>query len=1152
MLSGGSSLIGPQMKNGSREEKRKKYTAHIEKIDYDEGKVLIHFKRWNHRYDEWFSWDSVYLRPLERPLLRKEGAKLDEPTVARSKVVPSSVVGLQYADKACVCANSEAELQAIVNIFTEAYKSMGLTLNIRKTKVLHQPDPATQHCPSPPVIRIYGTALDNMDHFSYFGSLLETLFASSYTVEFYDGVVQTVKKIHVKSLPKSSREKNAASGRNKENGSSSSGRRRERMREKTSPSPTDERVRESKIAEAKEDEAKPAEPEVEQTASRDAAKEPAAAQPKSSPPPTPPQKSSPPPSEPGKPEEKRKRGRPPSVGLAGNHSKGAASLKDRRLLPPRQGGPGSGKRESASAVTFQPKQTRHSKISGRRQSQSHRGQEQNRRRSLRLASGDSNSSSVGALSDGAEPRSRTKDQEKVEEASSEPPAQAQQDPAVQAQCSSDTTSDASAPEGVTSPERRADETAKVDSPTPSSQPKDPSSEAAPVVKRVPRSQNPNRYITSTAVNSEDHLPPKALIIDLDHNKFKCKIPECAKAFRKAKMLHYHMKYYHGMDKVEPDPSSPKRSMQTRGSCASEAESLLDSPKRRRTTSGPLYGSQQHVSHRDSQSSSAAKLNERRRISAPSSVDIAAQSRPSLREKSKDNQMERSHRKLQDRERGVTESGMKERSKEKKFRDFLKVKLKKKKKKKKKSKSEFSGSEENIDVSRDFPPKKSTFPSTRSSSSYKFPFSHKYTSLRSSDSGYYMEGLKFDDDDPTSDSSTDSLLWSEDEYSQDVDVTTNPDETGDGDDSQLEIVRCVCEVEEENEFMIQCEECLCWQHGVCMGLLEDSVPETYTCYICRDPPDQRLSSRYWYDKEWLSNGHMHGLTFLKENYSHQNSGKIVSTHQLLGDVHRVIEVLHGLQLKIYILQNKDQPDLKLWCKPWRVSSTIIEKMRERPSAPSEDSNSGVSTSASTQCRAQNGTAERQSRVPVIEESYITSEHCYQKPRAYYPAAEQRLVVETRNSTLDEGIGRMRENGDETLAERFGRNIDEDSGRSDLDLHREQASHCKVHGSSSGDAAPEAQREKESCSSKEGDEGGTSDPQLQWQVNLLTHIESSQDEVCHRMDFIERELDVLESWLDYSGELEPPDPLTRLPQLKHRMKQLLADLGKVQQIASCCPV
>lgn len=34
---------------------------------------------------------------------------------------------------------------------------------------------------------------------------------------------------------------------------------------------------------------------------------------------------------------------------------------------------------------------------------------------------------------------------------------------------------------------------------------------------------------------------------------------------------------------------------------------------------------------------------------------------------------------------------------------------------------------------------------------------------------------------------------------------------------------------------------------------------------------------------------------------------------------------------------------------------------------------------------------------FQDSYISSEHCYQKPRAYYPAVEQRLVVETRQGS-----------------------------------------------------------------------------------------------------------------------------------------------------------
>lgn len=55
-----------------------RYSSRIEDIDFDEGKMLVHFDRWSHRYDEWIAWDSTRLRPLERPTLRKEGLKEEE------------------------------------------------------------------------------------------------------------------------------------------------------------------------------------------------------------------------------------------------------------------------------------------------------------------------------------------------------------------------------------------------------------------------------------------------------------------------------------------------------------------------------------------------------------------------------------------------------------------------------------------------------------------------------------------------------------------------------------------------------------------------------------------------------------------------------------------------------------------------------------------------------------------------------------------------------------------------------------------------------------------------------------------------------------------------------------------------------------------
>ncbi|XP_078508360.1 PHD finger protein 20 isoform X2 [Lissotriton helveticus] len=655
---------------------------------------------------------------------------------------------------------------------------------------------------------------------------------------------------------------------------------------------------------------------------------------------------------------------------------------------------------------------------------------------------------------------------------------------------------------------------------------------------------------TTLRKHSDLLACKVLTSDLDRSKFKCKIKDCSKFFRKAKLLHYHMKYFHGVEKTEHVQKSVTRTIQTRGSLANE-KTIQEIPKRRRTTSGSL-NIPLHLELRCSPSDvKTEKRNEKRRHSVPSSHTLNTH-QPLLRDKSKDNHINKSYRKQPEREK-QHDYGLKEKkSKEKKSKDLLRFKAKKKKKKKKKSKPVL-GSEENVEIAQEPSPKKSPI-SVKTNSALKTPLCQENVPLQISDTWPSKDQLKKYEEDTLSDSSTDSLLWSEDEYSQEIDVTTNPEEAVEEDERDFEIVRCMCEVQEEHNFMIQvrtvdtdklpkrlhfqCEECLCWQHGVCMGLLEDNVPEKYTCFICRNPPGQRSGLKYWYDKEWLKNGHLHGLSFLEENYSHQNAKKIIATHQLLGDVHRVIELLHGLQLKMSVLQSKDHPDLKLWCLPWKqrtADNKCYARHRFHPDICGKED--------STNYRTFNGAVERPS-IPSVEESYITSEHCYQKPRAYYPAIEQRLVVETRGSAMDEGVNRVRENGDDAIAQMLGWELDKDKSMMERDSKH---NYCKVR-----EHAPKKSSPGEVMQMKLMDNigDGVRNTQLQWKLNLINHVESLQDEVTHRMDFIEKELDVLESFLDYTGELEPPEPLARLPQLKHRVKQLLMDLGKVQQIALCC--
>ncbi|XP_020638085.3 PHD finger protein 20 isoform X1 [Pogona vitticeps] len=989
--------VGAQLE--ARDRLKNWYPAHIEEIDYEEGKVLIHFKRWNHRYDEWFCWDSPYLRPLEKIQLRKEGLHEDEGSS-----------GFHVNDQVLACWSD---------------------------------------------CRFYPAKVTSVNK------------DGTYTVKFYDGVVQTVKNIHVKAFSKD--QSIVSNPRPKERGNEihSSPERREKFKEQRKDSEDnkkekDEKVlkierrskadkegkqvvplEKSKIAEkaltkdGKEDKENISENDREFSIDTQIEKKPENDNVK-----TPPENLK---------ETKRRRGRPPVVPPAeqGSQTLQPITLELRRRKIPK-GGEVPSKRPRLQKNMSQEKlksSPDNEKDSIKRQS----------RHSTNSNNETLDSDTITPLLDEMGPlKEPDYSPKEVNEGLSE--ACVESDQKINEELP---------PSSEEVPQALVDDTSLKE--------KNVTESSTSELQEISQT---SVSVTSASKKLNDYTASKAVI---EHEpKFKCKFLDCSKSFRKAKLLHYHMKYFHGIEKSpEPQQSPPTRNIQTRGSLASE-KANQESSNRRRTTSGCL----------------------------------------STKEK--------------------------EKNKEKKPRDIVKSKSKKKKKKKKKTKSEQSGSEENIDFSQDLSPPRSVI-TTRYNSTNR-SCAHLSTQLHSSDSGHRKHKSKVNEDDTLSESSADSLLWSDDDCSRDIDVTTNPDEDLVDDDNDFEIVRCICEVEEENDFMIQCEECLCWQHGVCMGLLEENVPEKYTCYICQDPPGTKISKvaessnskrsslKYWYEKDWLCSGHMHGLTFLGENYSHQNAKKIVATHQLLGDVQKVIDVLHGLQLKMSILQSKEHPDLKLWCQPWKHFE-VEEKSHVARLIHVEENCCKEET---TSYRTFNGTSEKPSTIPSIEESYITSEHCYQKPRAYYPAIEQRLVVETRNSDIDDGVNRIGENGDDTIVERLGWELDREI--------------CKLENESKHNYSKVREKvtAEEDIEVKllEKDKEGVVNSQLQWQLNLLAHVESLQDEVTHRMDLIEKELDVLESWLDYTGELEPPEPLARLPQLKHCIKQLLTDLGKVQQIALCC--
>ena len=65
-----------------------------------------------------------------------------------------------------IAAHMGADLQNTLDAFSQAYKLLGLTVNVTKTKVLFQPaQPLTATAPN-----IEGTTLENVDRFPYLGA----------------------------------------------------------------------------------------------------------------------------------------------------------------------------------------------------------------------------------------------------------------------------------------------------------------------------------------------------------------------------------------------------------------------------------------------------------------------------------------------------------------------------------------------------------------------------------------------------------------------------------------------------------------------------------------------------------------------------------------------------------------------------------------------------------------------------------------------------------------------------------------------------------------------------------------------------------------------------------------------------------------------
>lgn len=140
--------------------------------------------------------------------------------------------------------------------------------------------------------------------------------------------------------------------------------------------------------------------------------------------------------------------------------------------------------------------------------------------------------------------------------------------------------------------------------------------------------------------------------------------------------------------------------------------------------------------------------------------------------------------------------------------------------------------------------------------------------------------------------------------------------------QEEIINCLCHYPEEDGLMIQCDLCLCWQHGRCNDIEKESqVPDKYVCYICRNPLHCRQSMKFVHDQDWLLDGKLPRGTYHTQGTTNdaKRAETLKTIHTLTGNLLELKRLMHSLRVKMDIADNKDHPKLYLWSKRWEAAN-----------------------------------------------------------------------------------------------------------------------------------------------------------------------------------------------------------------------------------------
>eukprot|EP00794_Sanderia_malayensis_P012118 gene12118-13369_t len=127
----------------------------------------------------------------------------------------------------------------------------------------------------------------------------------------------------------------------------------------------------------------------------------------------------------------------------------------------------------------------------------------------------------------------------------------------------------------------------------------------------------------------------------------------------------------------------------------------------------------------------------------------------------------------------------------------------------------------------------------------------------------------------------------------------------------DIIRCTCGEFEEQGFMIQCEQCLTWQHGDCVQLTIESVPKKYICYQCNNPKGLRKSFKYKNNYDWYKRGILPSVIQHVDGSEEKLANISQASHALMEDISNVMDVLQGIKHKLALLDSPLDSPLRFW-------------------------------------------------------------------------------------------------------------------------------------------------------------------------------------------------------------------------------------------------